>query len=92
MPVYDSAPGMPRPGVGSNGTHPIAAPNHSSGQAWAFLPSTPYQLSGALQPGVNPTATRDGMFSVRAIAANVAENCSQYPTRSMRKLSIADVP
>ena len=34
-----SAPGSPRPGVGSNGTQPRPS-NQTSGQAWAFLPST----------------------------------------------------
>ena len=38
-PVWASAPGMPRPGVGSNGTHPTPA-NHTSGQAWAWRPWT----------------------------------------------------
>ena len=39
---------------------------------------------------MNPTATRAGIPSVLAIAANVPENCSQYPTRFSRKFTIAD--
>jgi hypothetical protein len=73
IPVYASAPGMPRPGVGSNGT----PSNHTSGQAWALRPSTWNAPSSSTSPCVNPTATRAGIPSALAIAANVPENCSQ---------------
>src|SRR3954447_13626292 len=38
-PVQASAPGAPRPGVGSKGTQP-AWLIHTSGQAWALRPRT----------------------------------------------------
>jgi hypothetical protein len=40
-------------------------------------------------PGVKPTITRVGNPRERAIAANVPENCSQYPLRMLKKWSIA---
>ena len=60
-PVQVSAPGAPRPGVGSNATHPALA-SHTSGQAWACLPFTRNSVGslGSWSPGVNPTATREG--------------------------------
>jgi hypothetical protein len=67
-PVYCSAPGMPRCGVGSKGTHPIPA-NHTSGQAWALRPRTRYVSGPVCSPGVKPTATRAGRPSARASAA-----------------------
>ena len=75
------------PGVGSNRTHP-AEPIQSSGQAWASVPRTTHWLPSS-RPWVNPTTTRAGMPTDRAIRAMVAANCSQYPTRSSRKVASA---
>ena len=72
--VYDAASGFPRPGVGSKATQPMPS-NHTSGHAWACRPYTWNRPSAPATPGVNPTATRAGIPSVRAITANVAENC-----------------
>ena len=76
--------------MGSNATQPSWS-NHTSGHAWAFLPSTVNDPLAAT-PGVKPTATRAGTSSERAIAANVPANCSQYPMRWRRKASIAELP
>ncbi len=51
--------------------------NQISGQACALRLNTLYQPSESSCPGVKPTATLDGIPSVRAITANVAANCSQ---------------
>ena len=75
-PVTSSAPGAPRPGVGSNWTQPMPS-NHTSGQAWAWRPSTVYWPSERTSPWVKPTATRAGNPTARAITANVPANCSQ---------------
>ena len=37
--VYTSAPGAPRPGVGSKATHPTPE-KYTSGQAWLLRPRT----------------------------------------------------
>lgn len=67
---------MPHFGVGSNGIQPMLS-NQISGQACALRLNTLYQPSESSCPGVKPTATLDGIPSVRAITANVAANCSQ---------------
>ncbi len=66
--------------------------NHTSGQAWAYRPDTWYRPSSRRSPGVKPTATRAGIPINRAMAANVAENCSQYPVRISRNWRIASLP
>ena len=85
--VYAGAVVVGAPGVGSNLTHP-AEPIQSSGQAWASVPRTTHWLPSR-RPWVNPTTTRAGMPTDRAIRAIVAANCSQYPTRSSRKVARA---
>src|SRR4051812_29612656 len=75
-PVYASPPGMPRPGVGSNGTHPKPA-RYTSGQAWPWYPRTVYQPSAPRSPVVKPTPMRAGRPTARAMAAYAPANCSQ---------------
>ena len=53
------------PGVGSNRTQP-AEPIQSSGQACASTPRTIHWLP-SWRPWVNPTTTRDGIPTERAI-------------------------
>ena len=73
--VYPGVVVVGAPGVGSKRTHP-AEPIHSSGQAWASVPRTTHWLPSCA-PWVNPTTTRAGMPTDRAIRAMVAANCSQ---------------
>ena len=64
------------PGVGSNGTQPSPS-NQTSGQAWAFLPSTERVPSALGEPGREADGDAGRDAERRAIAANVPANCSQ---------------
>ena len=58
--VY-SARRRPRPGVGSNGSHPYPS-NQTSTHVWALVSATVQRSSSSLKmPVVNPAATRDGI-------------------------------
>ncbi len=48
--------------------------------------------SAVVLPGMNPTATRAGMSSVRAIAAMAKEKWTQKPSLSFRNREIAVTP
>ncbi len=68
---------IPSPrGVGSNLTHPWEG-IHSSTQACALRSRTTTRPSSRRVPGVNPSTTREGIPSMRAITAIDVENCSQ---------------
>ena len=79
--VHDGACEVRSAGVGSKRTQPEPG-KYSSGHACR---SRPLKLHSVLRPSKvgdgeplrNPTATRAGMPSARAIAAIEAENCSQ---------------
>ena len=85
-PVWLSAPGSPRPGVGSKLTQPKPS-NHTSGQAWAWRSNTWYSPSSRSSPGVKPMATRAGMPSERAIAAKVADELLAVPAADAQELA-----
>ncbi|GAA3237862.1 hypothetical protein GCM10020256_57720 [Streptomyces thermocoprophilus] len=84
--VYDGV--VPRLGVGSNRVQPTPS-KYSSGQACASFSPTFTEPSACGVPGAKPTATRDGMPSVRAIAAIANEKWMQKPCLSRRKRAIA---
>lgn len=65
----------PEDGVGSNATQPQPA-KYSSGQVCMSRIETRHP-SPVCRPGVNPTATRDGIPAMRAMIAMDAAYCSQ---------------
>lgn len=83
----------PRLGVGSKRTQPSPS-KCSSGQACRLSELTMNSLGtcGLRAPGRNPTATRDGMSSVRAMSAIALAKCTQYPLRSMRNCATMSAP
>ena len=89
-PVCCSAPGAPRPGVGSNSTQPMPS-NHTSGHAWAWRPYTWYRPS-ALQLALgeadrHPGRQPDGSGHRRERAGELLA----VARRMRRKLSIASL-
>ena len=85
-PVIPVVAGLPRPGVGSNDTHPMPE-NSTSGQACALRPYTakvPGE-SATASPVVKPTTTLAGSPTERAASANAVENCWQKPLRCSTK-------
>ena len=80
------------PGVGSKRVQPTPG-SQSSGHACASLLLTTRSMpSSANSPEVKPTLIRLGTPSTRAITAIAVAKCSQYPRRSRRKSTIAELP
>src|SRR4051812_2884690 len=85
-----AVPLLPAGGGGAKrGVQPSPA-SQISGQACALCDCT-WNTPSCGSPGVNPTATRDGMPSDRAMTAYVLANWTQKPRLSEMKLAIAFV-
>ena len=83
------APGAAPVGVGSKASVQPSPASQISVHAWASRFVTTYAPLASRVPDVNPTATRAGIPSDRAITAKVVANCTQNPRRVSRNCTIA---